>query len=169
MGGRGATHSPGWPELLGKAAALAAGPGAAALSPASLPTTTWAPLWCWSLSSPCTWFSVALFDQWWHRRLVGENRYFCLKIRKNRQGQAGQAKVWDTVCFCICMSLKGKITINYLRGHEENSVPKVRYPFSSFNYSEKNFVLSKTPEKKTHLHFSAYFPFNLSPSYLVPK
>lgn len=94
---------------------------------------------------------------------MGENRYFCLKIRKNWQGQAGQAKVRDTVCFCICISLKGKITINYLCGHEENSVPKVRYPFSSFNYPGKYFVLSKTLEKKTHLHFSVYFPCNLSP------
>lgn len=77
---------------------------------------------------------------------MGENGHFCLNIRKNRQRQAGQAKVGDTVCFCICISLKERITINYLRGHEEISVPKVRYPFSSFNYSGKNFVLSETLE-----------------------
>lgn len=158
-----ATHSPGWPELLGRAAVLAAGPGAAALSPASLPTTTSAPSWCWSLSSPCTWFSVAPFDPWSHRRLEGENGYFCLKIRKNRQGQAGQAQVWDTVCFCTCISLKGRTTINYLCGHEEISVPKVRYPISLFFLQLFwIFFLSETLEKKTHSHFSAYFPCNLS-------
>lgn len=94
-----ATHSPGWPEPPGRAAVLAAGPGAAALSPASRPTTTWALVLCWSPSSPCTWFSVALFDRLSRRRLVGDKEYFCVKIRKNKQAQAGNTEVWDTWLF----------------------------------------------------------------------
>lgn len=37
---------------------------------------------------------------------------FLFKIRKNKQVQAGKAKVQDTLCFFICTLLKASFAIN---------------------------------------------------------